>query len=214
MEIWPQILYHKDLAPEGKLFQNEGALPKDMAGWVDLPAKFDPSYVEPPASDIEEVGEDAAARGFVLVEYPAHLYQKGDPEHPREVKTPEAHAALEAAEPGVWKDTYDPAAWDEHADTAPAKPAKSAKAAKAKAAPVAEAPAAPVAGGGVVLTDAQVAAFRKANIGVIAEQLEAITNPAALQALQASEEENPKKRASVVKAIKARIAALSVADGE
>lgn len=201
---FPAILYHKDHAPEGRLFQSAEHVPAHDPLWVDTPAKFDPTYKAPEELDSDgDVGEEAAARGFVPVAYPTHLYRRGDADNPKQVATAEEHAYLEGAEPGVWKDTYDPRAWD--AVAAPKAPKAPKAAAAAATTPEPDVPPALAA---VVLSDDQKAAFAKSTVAQIAEQLEGVDNPAMIAALFAVEQASAKPRVSVIKALKARTAVL------
>jgi hypothetical protein len=190
----PTILYHKDHAPEGRAFMTDDQLPESLDGWHDTPAKFDPKYVPPP--DLVEEGVVSAeekAKGYAPVRYPTLLYQRGDADHPRRVESLDHHRDLEQTEPGVWKDTYDPQAWEAAAD-APDSPGPA----------LADSPAV------VSLTPDQVQEFYKATVGQIVVRLDGISTPAMLDALQAIEDANPRTRSSVLKAIAARKAALLV----
>jgi hypothetical protein len=73
-----------------------------------------PAVLRPPQSTIQyaeylsahEEGE--RARGYIFEEYPMLLYRNRDLDDARLVTSKDEHEALEAAEPGLWKDTYDP----------------------------------------------------------------------------------------------------------
>lgn len=215
---YPRFLFHPSLAPEGKIFgsledeQAKGATAD--AGWVDTPAAFDPEYVAPPEPESGPNQTEAmAVQGIVPQRYPKHLYRRGDPDGAKEVATKEAHDVVEAAEPGVWKETPDPSAWDDPgpvpessvpktpaaAPPAESKPTKAAKAPAAapKPTPLPADPAAP-------LTDEQKAAFAKASVGDIAAQLETVTSVVRLDQLRDAEQGSSKPRATVLKAIAAR----------
>lgn len=198
---FPTTLYHKTLAADGQVFMSEASLPSADAGWVDTPAAFDPSYVAPtPITPSGAVPADAPP-GFVPSPFPSCRYRKGDPENPKQVATAEEDAALEAAEPGVWLHSPDP-----HYKPAAAGPDAGAPD------PNALADLVPNADGSVTLSDAQKAEFYGAKVAEVVVKLEAISSAAMLNALAAAEAENPKPRVTVVKAVKARIAALTVTE--
>lgn len=197
---FPTFLYHAEHAPHGKIFQAESDVPTD-AGWVDNPAKFAADYVAP--QDVEPadgtVPADAAAAGYKPAHYPAHLYHR-ETKDVVTVESPEAHAALEVKFPNTYLDTPDVAA---HA-------ARQARAAAGDASSTA--PVAPAFSDAAVVTlsEDQKAAFAKANVPQVIEQLETISNPALVAALQAAEDGRPGgPRTTVVKALKARALTLA-----
>jgi hypothetical protein len=111
--MFPAWHFHKDLAPEGQVFQTAEDLARaedDNPGWQDTPAKFDPKYVAPPPSPVAPEDRPADQPGYVPVTFPSLRHNQAGEE--RRVETKDEADALEAAEPGVWKDTPDPDAWD------------------------------------------------------------------------------------------------------
>lgn len=198
---FPTFLFHKEHAPDGRIFHSAAAVPTED-GWVDTPAKFATDYVEPPTAAVadDSVPEDARRNGYVPAHYPAHLYHR-ETKDVVTVESFEAHAALELKFPGTYIDTPDADAYAQRrtrADagdrdvTAPVPPTFSTAAV-------------------VTLSAEQQASFAKATIPQVIEQLEQISNPALIVALQAAEDGRANgPRVSVVKALKARLAELSV----
>src|SRR3954465_1099535 len=99
-QTYPTTLFHKDHAPEGKVFMTEADVPSEDAGWVDTPAAFVPGYQKPPQRVAPDSVPDDAPAGFVPQPYPSVRYRLGDASSARVVATAEEDAALDAAEPG------------------------------------------------------------------------------------------------------------------
>jgi hypothetical protein len=194
---FPTFLYHKDHAPLGRIFHTAAAVPTEP-GWVETPAKFDPTYVAPPETPEADGSLPAdAPAGYVPQPYPTHVYHRGTQES-RLVADRAAHAALEAADPGVWINTPDVAAYD-------ARQAASGDVAATTGAD----PALPTAGD---LTADQAAAFAKSTVGQIVDQLQSVTNAgllAQLETVEGTRAAGP--RTTVLKALKARALELTTA---
>lgn len=195
---YPTFLYHQTEAPDGKYIKTVEAWPSGT-GWVDSPAKFDPDYVAPPNVEDGTLPREAALAGYVPQLFPLHLYRKGDPDQPLEVKSREHLAELEATGkyvPGLYRESPDPKhkCWLD----APAPPA----------------PAAPIRPTLDVPTPEQVEKRKAALFGQTVDQVAADvakeTDVAVLQVAREYETANPRgARQGVYKAIDKRIAELT-----
>jgi hypothetical protein len=109
---YPRFLFHKELAPEGKLIRSAEDEPSGE-GWVDTPQKFDPAFVEPEKAVAPgTVPEDKP--GFVPQPYPSYRYgRSGETKLVRNVEEDDA------LNPEDWK--HSTADFDKK-DDAPAPP--------------------------------------------------------------------------------------------
>lgn len=206
MTKFPTFMFHKVDAPEGKLFASAEELEGLGPGWVDTPAAFDPKYAPPPpAPETTDVPEDARQRGFVPVAYPSYRYRKGEPGSARLVANFEEDEVLQKAEPGVWKETHDPAAW------APKKPANGSSGGPRSVPPPPNVPP-PNVPDPVTLSEDQKLEFLTTPVGTLAEVVETLSTVAAVDAFIAVETESDKPRATVVKALKARRAVIAAGE--
>lgn len=196
MNLFPCFRYHATLAREGKLFRSEADLPPAGEGWVDTPAAFEAGYVAPPPQDEAPTGLAAAARALrrPAKPYPAHRYKRDDADHPVIVKDADEDAKLD---PAVWKDTPDPNAWDNPA------PAMRPMASDGVDQPP-SAPPEPVE----IPQDIREEIYA-AKLGDLIGRIETMTSTPKLEALARAEEDNPSKRATILKAIKARLKVLA-----
>lgn len=113
---FPICLFHREEAPEGKVFMSQETLPSGE-GWVDTPAAFEPGYVRPePAPDAMPSDEFVRRAGKPILRFPAHFYRKNDPDHPFEVRNAKEYEALDKE---LYRDTPDPKAWADDADPLP-----------------------------------------------------------------------------------------------
>lgn len=202
MQQFPTTLFHKELAPEGQVFMTKADVPSD-AGWVDTPAAFVAGYTKPaPTVAPDSVPADAPA-GFVPQPYPSVRYRLGDEASARTVASAEEDAELEAAEPGVWKHSHDAKA---KVNTDPVAAPDAGAADPTALTDLTDAVDAPV-----VLTDAQKAEVHAAKAVDLFAKVSAISSPKLLEAIAAAESEKPGgARATVLKAVKARLAELKV----
>lgn len=183
-------LFHKTLAPEGQNFPTADACPTDE-GWVDTPAAFVEGYQKPePQVGDGRISEAARNAGFVPSPYPSHRYKKNEPDTPKTIATREDDETLEAAEPGVWKHTPDPKAWEDGY----------------------EVPAGPDLGDApMLLTQDNLAELHGAKVADIVVKVSSLSSVSHLQTIASAEDKNPKgARPTVLKAIKARLAELKV----
>lgn len=211
MAGYPAFRYHKELAAEGKLVKTEEEDKALGPDWHDTPEKFDPKYVAPNPEDPEAVAA-AMRQAKPAKAYPSHRYKKGDADNPKEVKTAEEDDALEAAEPGVWKSTPDPAAWKDGTPLAPApnQPGQPPAGAPSAQLPPPQAPQPPSPPNVIVLTAEQKLELHTAPLPEIFERLDGISDVARLDAIVAAEEENPNgARKTLLKAVDARKRALA-----
>jgi len=218
---FPAFYFHKEHAPEGRLFQTAEEFADAGPGWHDTPAKFNPNYVEPPPPPVAEGDVPADAPNYVPQPYPAHLFDRSGSGESRLVASAEEHAELEKQEPGKWIDTPDVRAYEARqakkkadaeakssaADVPPAPPAASTASASAEGGESAPNPGSPAPkvppvnlpvtsappepSTPVTLTDEQIAKFYAAKMVDIVAELEAVGNPGMLEALQAAESARP-----------------------
>jgi hypothetical protein len=109
VDKFPTFRFHKELAPEGRILQTQADVDALGAGWVDTPAAFDPNYVPPAASVVDDtVPSDAYAQTFVRVPFPSHRFNRAG-----ESCLVNSQDEADALDPREWKETPDPRAWDE-----------------------------------------------------------------------------------------------------
>lgn len=99
MQLYPRFMFHKEQAPEGRLFQSAEEAEALGPDWVVTPAAFDPNYVAP--AELVPSGSipiEAANAGFIPQAYPAWRHQKNG--EPCLVQNAEEDDALD---PDVWK---------------------------------------------------------------------------------------------------------------
>jgi hypothetical protein len=185
--MYPKWLYHKDLAPDGRLIRGPEQDPIED-GWVDTPAAFDPAYVAPPPRDPDAVPDAAVKAGYVHRPYPSHRYNASG-----ESRIVHSLAEDDMLDPADWKDS--PAAFG---DPPPA-------AAPAPAPP-------PPASEDSIAT--QRASLYAAKVADIVTGVETMTDLVKLETLKAFEQSNPKgARVGVIKALEARVKTLTPPDG-
>lgn len=213
---YPMFLYHAD-KPDGRLFYSFEEH-KDLKGWHDTPAALEPDYV-PPVKVERREGDGAIAlanMGVVRVRYPAHFYRKGDPDNPITINSEEEELALDH---DVWKDTWNPKAWDDSTPEPEPVPqsfsvfqgAGEAESFSApKPAPVkVEPPPPPVRS----LPDEARAALYKNTVDQLLPIIGDLGNVGQLRAILVAEHNNPKgERKMVVRAVQARLKELAVPD--
>jgi hypothetical protein len=236
---FPTMLFHKDHAPDGRVFSADVDLPNDLEGWVDTPAKFRADYKDPPPLAVPPgtVPEAERLSGYVPQLFPTWRFPRagGDPKF---VASAEDLAELDPAE---WLDTPDVAAYDKRVAEDAAR--RIAEAAHRKAEAVATTPAVPTvpaapatAPSGAPTSLASLAAeaaapppetkapektdlekqtdFYKASVTNIVTALDACDDVALVTRLGEWETANPTKpRKSVQAAVKARLKALTTAKG-
>lgn len=115
MTQFPTFMFHPEQATEGKLFTSQKQLDDAGPGWVDTPAAFAKDYVPPPPPVEGTIVLQAPGGGttaYVPQRYPMHLYNRaGDM---KEIRSAEQFEK-EHLDPADWKDTPDPAAFNEPA---------------------------------------------------------------------------------------------------
>jgi len=192
---YPKFLYHKALAPDGRVIssaEQEAALDP---GWVDTPAAFDAGYVTPePVLDTKGHVASAPTPGYVYKPFPSFRYLRDGT-----TCVVNTQDEADALDPQVWKDTPDSAGFP---DDAP----PSTKGMGHAAAPPSTPPP------GASRADVQKVDLYTATVATIAAKVATMDDVAALQVVQGFELTNPTgARVGVLKAVEKRLVQLGAA---